>query len=72
MKNVSLSVFAALWTVAPQAPPFMEFFRKEYWSWFPCPPPGDLPNPGIQPRSPAFQENSLGHLSHQESPSIYI
>ena len=33
--------------------------RQEYWSGLPCPPPGDLPNPGIKPRSPALQENSL-------------
>ena len=35
------------------------FFRKEYWSGLPCPPPRDLLNPGIEPRSPALQENSL-------------
>ena len=33
--------------------------RQEYWSGFPCPPPGDLPNPGIKPRSPALQADSL-------------
>ena len=35
------------------------FSRQEYWSWLPCPPPGDLPNPGIEPRSPASQADSL-------------
>ena len=40
-----------LWTVACQAPLSMEFSRQEYWSGFPCPPPGDLPDPGIEPRS---------------------
>ena len=35
------------------------FSRQEYWSGLPCPPPGDLPNPGIKPRSPALQEDSL-------------
>ena len=35
------------------------FSRQEYWSRLPCPPPGDLPNPGIKPRSPALQANSL-------------
>ena len=35
------------------------FFRQEYWSGLPCPPPGDLPNPEIKPRSPAVQVNSL-------------
>ena len=37
----------------------MEFSRPEYWSGYPFPSPGDLPNPGIEPRSPALQVNSL-------------
>ena len=37
----------------------MEFFRPEYWSGWPFPSPGDLPNPGIEPRSPALQADSL-------------
>ena len=37
----------------------MEFFRPEYWSGWPCPSPGDLPNPGIEPRSPTLQADSL-------------
>jgi len=37
----------------------MEFSRQEYWSGLPFPPPGDLPNPGIKPGSPAFQADSL-------------
>ena len=40
-----------LWTVAHQAPLSMGFYRQEYWSGSPCPPPGDLPNPGIEPVS---------------------
>ena len=44
-------LFAAPWTVACQAPVSMEFSRQEYWSGLPCPPPGDLPNPGIKPPS---------------------
>ena len=50
-------VFAALWTVAHQAPLSMGFSRQEYWSGLPYPPPGDLPNSGIEPtslRSPAL------------------
>ena len=47
------------WTVDLQAPLSMGFSRQEYWSGLPCPPPGDLPNPGIKPRSPAFQADSL-------------
>ena len=35
------------------------FSMQEHWSWLPCPPPGDLPNPGIEPRSPALQADSL-------------
>ena len=38
----------------------MGFSRQEYWSGLPCPPPGDLPDPGIEPRSLALQVNSLG------------
>ena len=41
-------------TVAHQAPLSMGFPRQEYWSGLPCPPPGDLPDPEIEPRSPAF------------------
>ena len=48
-----------LWTVAHQAPLSMGFSRQEYWSGLPCPAPGDLPNPGIEPRSPALQVDSL-------------
>ena len=47
------------WTVACQAPLSMEFSREEYWSGLPFPSPGDLPNPGIEPRSPALQADSL-------------
>ena len=47
------------WTVARQAPLPMGFSRQEYWSRFPCPSPGDLPNPGIEPRSPSLQADSL-------------
>ena len=41
------------WTVAQQAPLSMEFSRQEYWSGLSCPPPGDLPNPGMEPTTPA-------------------
>ena len=50
------------WTVARQAPLSMGFSRQEYWSGLPCPPPGDLPDPGINPtslRSSALAEGSL-------------
>ena len=39
---------ATLWTVAHQAPLSMGFSRQEYWSGLPCPPPGELPDPGIK------------------------
>ena len=45
--------------VACKAPLSMDFSRQEYWSGSPCPPPGDLPNPGIIPGSPALQVDSL-------------
>ena len=42
---------AIIWTVAPQAPLSMGFSRQEYWSGWPFPSPGDIPNPGIKPAS---------------------
>ena len=44
------------WTVAHQAPLSMGFPRQEYWSRLPFPPPGDLPNPGIELASPALAD----------------
>ena len=46
-------------TIACQAPLSMGFSRQEYWSGLPFPSPGDLPDPGIEPRSPTLQANSL-------------
>ena len=54
-----IRLFATPWTVAPQAPPSMGFSRQEYWSGLPFPSPGDLPDPGIKPRSPALQADTL-------------
>ena len=55
VKSLSrVRLFAIPWTVAYPAPPSMGFSRQEYWSGVPLPSPGDLPNPGIEPRSPAF------------------
>ena len=51
--------FVTPWTVAHQAPPSMECSRQEYWSGLPFPSPGNLPNPGIEPRSPALQADTL-------------
>ena len=47
------------WTVAHQVPLSMEFSRQEYWSGLPFLPPGDLPNPGLESRSPTLQAGSL-------------
>ena len=47
-------LFATPWTIAYQAPPSMGFSRQEYWSGLPFPSPGDLPDPGIEPRSPTL------------------
>ena len=47
-------LFATPWTVAQQAPLSMEFPRQEYWSGLPFPSPGNLPDPGIEPASPAL------------------
>jgi hypothetical protein len=44
-----IRLFATLWIVARQAPLSMGFSRQEYWRGLPCPPPGDLPGPGIEP-----------------------
>ena len=55
----SCLTLAALWTAAHQPPLSMGFSRQEYWSGLPFPSPGDLPDPGIKPRSPALQADSL-------------
>ena len=57
---------ANLWTIAHQAPLSMGFSRQEYWSGLPCPPPGDLPDPEIEPASHTFciGRQVLYHLYH--------
>ena len=52
-------LFATLWTVAHQASPSMGFSRQEYWHGLPFPSPGDLPNPEIEPGSPALEADAL-------------
>ena len=55
VKSLSrIQLFATPWTVAYQAPQSMGFSRQEYWSALPFPSPGDLPDPGIEPGSPAL------------------
>ena len=60
MKSLSrVRLFATPWTVAYYAPPSMGFSRQEYWSGLPFPSPEDLPDPGIEPRSPALKADTL-------------
>ena len=60
VKSLSrVRLFVTLWIVAHQAPPPMGFSRQEYWSGLPFPSPGELPDPGIEPRSPTLQAGSL-------------
>ena len=60
-------IFATPWAVAYKAPLSMEFSGQESWSGLPFPSPGDLPDPGVQPRSPALQ---AGALPSEPSPAI--
>ena len=59
-EKVKVNLLSHIWlfvtpeTLAHQAPPAVEFSRQEYWSWLPFPSPGDLPDPGIEPDSPAL------------------
>ena len=54
-----VQLFVTPWTVACQSPQSMKFSRQEYWSGLPSPSPGDLPNSGIEPGSPALKADSL-------------
>ena len=63
------------WAVALQARLSIRFSSQEYWSGLPLPPPGDLPDPGIEPASPALQEDSLpselpGKAPQQPIPTV--
>ena len=67
VKSLSrVRLFVTPWTIAYQAPPSMGFSRQEYWSGLPFPSPGDLPNPGIEPRSPALQADTMISLDCKE------
>ena len=54
-----VQLFATPWTIARQIPPSKGFPRQEYWSGLPFPSPGDLPDPGIEPRSPVLAGGSF-------------
>ena len=60
MKSLShVRLLVTPWTVAYQSPQSMKFSRQEYWSGLPFPSPGDLPDRGIEPGSPALQADAL-------------
>ena len=63
LSHVQFSV--ALWTAAHQASLSMGFSWQEYWSGLPCPPPGDIPNPGVEPASP------VSHALHADTLPLY-
>ena len=62
-----MSDSATPWTAAYQAPQSMEFSRQEYWSGLPFPSPGDLPDPGIEPKSPTLQARTHRRRTRLES-----
>ena len=66
----SYLTLASPWTVGCQAPLPMGFSRQEYWSGLPFPSPGDLPEPGIEPRSPTLQADALTSVPPGK-PSLY-
>ena len=69
LRRALLLIFDSL---KPQAPLSMEFFRQEYWSGLPFPPPGDLPDPGIEPVSPSASELAGGFFTTEPPGTLYI
>ena len=67
----SCPTLATPWTVAHKGPLSMGFSRQEYWSGLSFPSPGDLPDPGIEPMSPALQADSLPTELGGKPPSIW-
>ena len=66
----SCLTLASPWTVVHQAPLSMGSSRQEYWTGLPFPTPGDLPDPGIEPKSPVLQVDSLP-LSHHSCNMVF-
>ena len=66
-----VQLLATPWTVACQAPLSMGFSRQEYWSGLPFPSPGDLPDSGIEPKSPVSPVRQM-MLSHQRNPHSFL
>ena len=64
LSHLVVSASATPWTVAGQAPLSVGFSRQEHWSGLPFPPPGDLPDPGIEPASPAFPALEKAMVPH--------
>ena len=69
--SVMSDTFVTPWTVAHQAPQCIGFPREEYWSGLPFPSPGHLPNPGIEPRSPALQADASLSKPPRKPDNIY-
>ena len=67
----SCLILATPWSVALHAPLSVGFSRQEYWRRLPFPSPGDLPDPGIEPRSPALQADSLPTELPGKPPVLY-
>ena len=65
-------LFATPWTVAHQAPLSRGFSRQDHWSGLPCPPPGDLPDPGIEPVSPVAPALQAESLLLEPPETIYV
>ena len=68
--------FATPWTAACQSPLFMGFSRPEHWSVLPLPSPGDLPNPRMEPMSPALQgipsHSATREAEHSVTPVLFL
>ena len=67
-----VQLFETLWTVALQAPLSMGFSRQEYWSGLACPPPGDLPDPGVKPTSPMSPGLQADALPTEPPGKLYL
>ena len=70
-----IQLFVTLWTVAREDPLSLEFSRQNYWSGLPCCPPGDPPDPGIEPKSlvsPAWADGFFTTSTNWEAQLIYV
>ena len=67
-----VQLFATLWAVARQAPLSKGLSRQEYWSGLPCPLPRDLPDPGMEPTSPALAGRFFNTSTTWEATYIYL